>query len=300
MPHVLRCFISAPVNTDTLALRKILEDKGIKVYDAYDFTTGDSIQDTLKKRIKEADFAVIVITEPNPNVFYEMGIFEGKGKPVFVVIGKDSEIPHFVQNYMHLKTSLEDKEVLRISLSRFVDELISKKRVMERKSTTPKPVGARHSLQKYIAAIRQLRSGADSRGIEIEKIALEVFDELGLQFVSGEPNLGDKGVDFAIWEDNLGSSIGNPIFIQTKFGTLTPERIYLAERQLQKYIMKADAKAAILLYLDKKDRRFRKNYSLSPLILRFDFEDFVRDLSQNTFEDVTLAKRNNMVHGIPG
>lgn len=295
MEH-LKCFVSAPASSDTSILRAILREKSVETYDAYDFKIGDSFHDTVKQRIRESDFVIIVITETNPNVFYEMGISEGMGKPIFVILGKDVMSPHFAHNYMHVTTPFEDSDLLRMSLLRFVDELVSKKRRYRKKVPQLKSVGRRDALQMLLGRVCNLRSRGKPR--EIEQVAQQIFSELGLHYVFSESNIRDKGVDFAIWNDSLSWSLGNPLFIEIKSGSLTPEHIYRTERQLQNYLIKSDAKAAILLYLDKKGRRFRENYSFHPLILRYDFEDFVRELSQNSFEDIVLNQRNKMVHGV--
>ncbi|HEY4699401.1 MAG TPA: hypothetical protein VIH27_03415, partial [Nitrososphaerales archaeon] len=117
-------------------------------------------------------------------------------------------------------------------------------------------------------------------------------------FESNRFSSQDKGVDFAIWDENLTFTIGNPLFIELKYGSLTFDQIHKAESQLKEYLARTEAKAAILLYLDKNGRRFRENYLVAPLVLRFEFEDFVRALYHNTFEEVILSKRNRMVHGL--
>jgi hypothetical protein len=122
---------------------------------------------------------------------------------------------------------------------------------------------------------------------------------LNFQF---EPNRftgsGDRGVDYAIWNDNLTFALGNPLLIEIKAGSLTPHIIHTTENRLKHYLAKTNAKSGILLYLDRNGRRFQENYSVDPLILRYDLEDFIEALSKSTFENVVLSKRNEMIHGV--
>lgn len=292
---ISECFISAPANADTTILRNILLEKGIKTYDLYDLSVGKSIQNVLKRKIKEADFCVIVISENNPNVYYELGICDGLGKPIFIIVDKDSNVPFFIQNHMYFKTSLDDSESLKIPISNFIDAIIPKKYLKNKHKKSIFHSLDADSIEYYKKRITEIRQNGTE--FELEKIIEEIFNKLNLQVVKKENFLKDKGVDFALWDDSLSSLIGNPIFIEVKSGQLNYQKIKQSEEQLQNYINETDAKAGILLYLDKNDKRFTDNFSYNPLILRFDFEDFLSQLSLNYFENAILDLRNKIVHG---
>ena len=296
MVKKFKCFISAPADTDTTPLRAVLSQLNVEAYDIYDFQPGEPLNDSLKKRIKDSDFAVIVVNEPNANVFYEMGICEGLGKPLFIIIGKEIKAPYFINKYIHLKTDLRNVDLLKISISRFLESLRSRRS----KPRRSKRIVANRTLEtgeEYLDAVSRLRK--DGSALDVEQLAAQIFSKLDFQF---EPNqfLGgaDSGVDYAIWNDNLAFAVGNPLLIEVEAGSLTPHVIDVTENRLKGYLAKTNAKAGILLYLDRNGRRFRENYSLDPLILRYDLEDFIEALSKSTFEDVVLSKRNEMIHGV--
>lgn len=296
MVKKFKCFVSAPAHTDTSLLRTVLMQLDIETYDIYDFQPGEPFHDLLKKKIKESDFAVIVATEINANVFYEMGICEGLGKPLFIIVGKEMKAPYFVDKYVHLKTDLHNVDLLKISLSKFLENLRSRKSKPRRSKSVAAPRTLRTE-DDYLETIRRMRR--EGSALEVEKLADEVFRKLNFQF---EPNRfmgsGDRGVDYAIWNDNLTLAVGNPLLIEVKTGSLTPQAIHATENRLKEYLARTNAKTGILLYLDRNGRRFREHYSLDPLILRYDLEDFIEALSKSTFEDVVLSKRNNMIHGV--
>jgi hypothetical protein len=292
-----KCFISAPIHTDTSVVRGILAGKGVEAYDAYDFRPGDPIQDALSKKIQEADFVIVVISELNANVFYELGLSEGKGKPIFLIIGKDVDVPHFLLGKPYFRGDVADRDLLAISLSRFTDELLSKRRKLPKRKGRRKSESERlQSINEYIQLISELRAEGNAR--KVEDLAQKIFEKLSVQFESSQFVPQDKGVDFAIWSNDLAFTIGNPIFVELKYGSLTPGTIYRAEDQLKEYLSKSDAKAAILLYLDREGKRFPERYSLSPLIIRLDFEDFVKSLSKHSFTEALLDARNRIVHGV--
>jgi len=296
MGKKFKCFVSAPPQTDISLLRMVLMQLDIEAYDIYDFQPGEPLHDLLKKKIKASDFAVIVATELNANVFYEMGICEGLGKPLFIIVGKEIKAPYFVDKHVHLKTDLRNIDLLKISLSKFLESLRSGK-LKPRRSKTVTTNRKLTTVDDYLNTIRRMRQ--EGSAFEIEKLAAEIFRRLNFQF---EPNPfmggGDRGVDYAVWNDNLTFAVGNPLLIEVKAGSLTPHVIHTTENRLKGYLARTNAQAGMLLYLDRNGRRFGENYSLDPLIIRYDLEDFVEALSESTFEDIVLSKRNKMIHGV--
>lgn len=299
MTKKLKCFISTPASTDISVLRRLLDQLDVEAYDPFDFRVGERSQDLLAKKIKHADFAIIVIFEKNSNVFYEMGICEGLGKPLFVIVGKDIEPPYFVQRHVYLRTDLdlENEDLLKISLTRFIESLRFNKAKPTRKPKKTKSASlSLKSAHEYTNRIENLRSGGPP--VAVEQLAQALLSTLDLQFEPNQFESRDNGVDFAVWDDSLAFAIGNPLFVQVKYGSLTPDQVHQAENQLREYVAKTEAKAAILLYLDKRGRRFNEKYSVAPLVLRFDLEDFVRELSRATFKEVILNQQNKIVHGM--
>lgn len=295
MDKILKCFISAPAGSETNALRNILNQNGVQSVDAFDFNVGDSISATIKSKIKAADFAIVVISSLNANVFYELGICEGLGKPIFIIIDDDKyDAPPFINNYIFLRSSMHDVNFLAISLEKFTTQLRNNKSALRspRKKFRRKAVTSEFSYS--LAHIESMRSQSDPA--ELEKYTHQIFKKLSISVERVSDKA--KGVDFAIWSDSLSNIIGNVVFVELKYGNLNERRIYEAELQLQHYLERSEARSGILLYLDKTGKRFKENYSISPLILRYDLEDFVTQIGNSSFEDTVLSKRNNMVHGI--
>ena len=90
---------------------------------------------------------------------------------------------------------------------------------------------------------------------------------------------------------------GNPIFVEIKAGNLNAQRILQAEQQLLKYINHSEAKAAIILYLDRDNKRFDNIKTNYNSILLFDLEDFINGIASDGFEKTLIDKRNKSVHG---
>lgn len=301
MNEKLKCFISASYDTDLSFVKNILAENNIDTFDLYDFSIGDSVQQILKQKLRQADFALFVVSNDNPNVIYEMGVCEGLGKQHFIFLEKDFKIPFYIENKLFIRTDLRNREFLQLSIQKILHS-VKKKTSKARKSISKeKSREVSHSnktkenLTSYLNQIRNLRESGNGR--ELEYVIEEIFKTIQLNYVENSTNK-DKGVDFALWSDKLGKIVGNPIIVEVKYGNLTSSTFRNAEQQLLRYVDRTDAKVAILLYLDKQGKKYKLQSSLNPLIIGYDIEDFVIDLMNQSFESLILNQRNKIAHGI--
>ena len=287
------CFIAASANSDTLGLREVLRKLHVHHFDAFDFTPGESIPDAITNRIEKADFILALLDEPNANVLFEVGVAVGLKKPVLIIAHPKSDPPSALSGCLVLRASLKDHALLQRSISRFVDDSLSRKRT--RKPKPPAKTTTLRVSQSTLAEFVQLR--ATGKSLLVERLALDLLSSLGLQVVVAPPG-PDTGVDCVVWHESLTHALGNPILVQVKAGDLNLRAIKEAEERLTALIAESDARSAILLYLDKDGQRFDDRFSLSPLVIRCDLEDFAHQLRDAPFEEVLLVARNRMVHGI--
>ena len=297
----LKCFISASYDTDLSFIKNILAENNVETFDLYDFSIGDSIQQILKRKLREADFALFIVSNDNSNVIYEMGVCEGLGKQHFIFLEKDFKVPFYIENKLFIRANLQDRDFLQMSIQKILHSVKNKSYIPKR--TNPKNKSkdlsygddAKTNLTSYLRQVKNLRESGHGR--ELEYVIEEIFKSIRLNYVENSTNK-DKGVDFALWSDELGKIIGNPIIVEVKYGNLTSATFKNAEHQLLRYIDKTDAKVAILLYLDRNGKRHKIKSSLNPLIIAFDIEDFINDLLNQSFENIVLNQRNKIAHGI--
>lgn len=301
MNEKLKCFISASYDTDLSFVKNILAENNIDTFDLYDFSIGDSIQQILKRKLRQADFALFVVSDDNSNVIYEMGVCEGLGKQHFIFLEKDFKVPFYIENKLFIRADLKDKEFLQLSIQKILHSIKRRTSKARKSISKEKPRDltysndAKANLTSYLNQIRNLRKSGSGR--ELEYVIEEIFKTIRLNYVENSTNK-DKGVDFALWSDKLGKIVGNPIIVEVKYGNLSKSTFRNAEQQIIRYIDKTDAKVAILLYLDKRGERYKLKSSLNPLIIGYDIEDFVNDLMNQSFESLVLNQRNKIAHGI--
>ena len=298
----LKCFISASFETETDKIKNVLAENGVDVFDLYDFSIGESIQQILKRKIRQSDFAIFILTEENKNVLYEMGVCEGLGKQHFIFLDKKLTIPFYLTNKLFIHSDLNDRVFLKNSIEKILED-VSKRRLKTSRTTTEKKNqkennynrDIKDNLESYLPQIQRLRE--IGTGMELETIVEDIFKTLKLNYVNNTI-ARNKGVDFALWNDELGRIIGNPIIVEVKYGNLSNSIFENAEHQIRKYIEKSDAKIALLLYLDKGGKRHKIKSSLRPLFISYDLEDFTKELINSSFERIVLNQRNKIAHGI--
>ncbi|EHQ29716.1 TIR domain-containing protein [Mucilaginibacter paludis] len=140
MSNHFKCFLSASYEANVTLVSEILEERQIEVFDLYEHAIGSSFQEILKRKLRQADFAIFVITPNNRNVLYEIGVCEGLGKEYFVIVDKKTEVPFYLENQLSLTANLEDKDFLGLAIDAFLQEWKSKKR---KPTKTPAAKGKR-------------------------------------------------------------------------------------------------------------------------------------------------------------
>jgi len=156
---------------------------------------------------------------------------------------------------------------------------------------------SQHAIQEYLDRVNAIRSS--STPAAFEQFVADVLKALGTGAVRNEFRTSpDRGVDFALWNDRLTPTLGNPLLIDLKHGVLSPERLNEAETALRQAAAKTGARAALLFYLDRGGKRFPSKHRGEPWIMRWDFEEFLHELTHRSFEEAILAKRNKMAHGV--
>ncbi len=85
----------------------------------------DRLLPEILHRIRLSAFLIVDLTELKPNVFYELGYAEGRGKPIVVTARKDTELPFDVKDMPVLFWDAVNQMQLRSKLEKKVREIAS-------------------------------------------------------------------------------------------------------------------------------------------------------------------------------
>lgn len=293
MKSRLKCYISAPANFDLRKVEAILDKQNVEHHSFYDFSIGTTFSDLVRRKIRDSDFIIAVLQSENSNVLFELGVAEGLRKPTFILVDKEFKVPFFLDAKLYYQTNFKDLSLIDLALSNFILDIGGKKKNITRKEDKD-TLTVDETTDKLIR-INHLRKNPNER--EIFALIKETFSKIDIQNVSISESSADKGVDLIIRSKNLTPYFGNPIFVEVKAGNLNAQRILEAQQQLLKYLQNTEAKGAIVIYLDKNNKRFDNTKSIHPSILLFDLEDFINGIASEGFEKLLIEKRNKAAHG---
>ena len=266
----MNCFIS--YNTEegkplSDKVRDILLRNGVNPIDFFDTSIGDSFANEISDKIKRCDMFVGIITNLSPNVYYEIGIAKGLKKPIFVLLDKWLNIyPSFLNDFLYVRANTNDDENIDFAFKQFIKKQ-SKKKLKVAKNTNQyfnnTPLTLPNLWKSSLSEIRK-----NGTALDLENYMLNIINSLNTTSMVVEQ---DKGVDFALWLDDIDPNLGNPVLVEVKFGNITTETLNKGERQLQNHLIKTKSKAGLLLYLDGGGRKFPLGSSLSPLVIKIDY-----------------------------
>jgi hypothetical protein len=272
----------------------MLDRLKIEYHNFYDFSVGTSFSDLIKRKIRESDFVLALINDNNQNVLFELGVAQGLNKPMFLLVKKDVKLPFYLEDKLYFQTDWDkDTDLIELSLKNYIDD-ISKKTSKVKKQTK----GFNLTIDEtndFVIQIKKFRK--EIKEADLINLLMQVFSKLKINAVSEMLTDNKARVDIAVINENLSQYFGNPLLFEVKSGILTNSRIESAENQLQKYIELTDAKAGVLLYLDRENKRFEYGNRINPFILRFDIEDFILGVASEGFEKLLIKTRNELVHG---
>ena len=105
-----RCFVISPIGQPGSEVRKhadyvfkyiikpAMADCGVDAFRADQVVKIGKISDHMFNAILKEDFAIAVLTDHNPNVFYELAVAQAAARPVIMMIQKGQSIPFDIKD----------------------------------------------------------------------------------------------------------------------------------------------------------------------------------------------------------
>jgi len=277
----ISCFIIAPPGQLSDLLRHQLNQEGVICLrlDVSDPSWQPSVQVT--SLIERADFvAAILESEPSPNLFFELGLALGKGKPL-LVFNDSSKVPSALSSATTALTSAirtDGWKDLRRAFLRTVKPSHSEpKRKTLKKSS-------RQSWRNLGSEFEKLRTGAtDVEPRRFERLVEHAFQLAG--FPISQAPTPDFGADFALTSPKLLRSLGLPLLIEVKNNNRVPIQQKAIDR-LDQLIAEGRGGAALLTTTVQLVSSIRLNLR-HPIVI-VPFNEVLDWLENGTFEDEFL------------
>jgi len=117
----------------TSVLRPVLEESGFKVMRADIIPSSSAFIEDIHSHIKSADLIVVEATEPNLNVYYELGAaFAHQSADIILLTQRPDQLPSDTRGYRHLVYHGSKLKDLRMSFIRWVENTASYRRFKQR------------------------------------------------------------------------------------------------------------------------------------------------------------------------
>ena len=210
---------------------RALEDLGqlgeFRIETIGDFHNVDSISQAVWDLINLVDVVVAYISKGQGNIYYEIGLAHGAGKPVILVLDDAvlEQAPLAGQRVIQINSSIDTPQSLAFRLK----EAITEASIRDRPFSGPRVHTENQSA--YISGDFDMSSVGDfqslfthegaERGLRFERWFASIAQAVpGWDVVESENHTGsDRGFDLVIWnsrEDSDLSTLGNPIAIELK------------------------------------------------------------------------------------
>lgn len=200
-----------------------------------DFHAVDSMDQAIWSLIKLVDVVVASLEKGSANLYYEIGLAHGVGKPVIVVAHENfPELPPLLasQRIIRISDRIDSVETLTFRLKEALDEALTRRRPYSG-PRTPSAVSSSYSSTHAQANVGDFRSlfahEGPARGQRFERWFTEMARSVpGWEVIEADRRRGpDAGFDLVIWnsrEESELQALGNPIAVEMKaIGGMTTE-----------------------------------------------------------------------------
>jgi hypothetical protein len=277
-----RCVIAAPAGLDLKALPDVLSERDISWEWAREAAGG--LLNPLDA-ISSADFLIGIFTGSrwDHQVFYEVGIAIGLGKPIFLIT-KGHPLPLDLNQFPVNKIPLAARRALALHLDIFL-------RIPARESVRP-------DVQQSPAVVpmEPPDGGVQFVGSALERRVYNIIETYGGRAVAQPDTSPDTKYrpDMLAWLGNQDAELLDPTVIEIK-GRVDPRETRRLEERLLAFMQSAGVRTAFVLTAEMPPRLRPR---LSPYVFWLSVDDFERLASQARLGAYVRETRNRVVHGL--
>jgi nucleoside 2-deoxyribosyltransferase len=286
-------FISAPFTIDTSPLVHAVEKRGLEAIRINELGAGMRISDLLRQSMGRADYVIAVIgNTPNANVWYELGMASGLGKPVLLLASHDGAIPVAATGLTYLKADADNQKAIEFGLDQLLAAPKASAAVQSAPDRETHAIGA--AADRLLAMLENSRETSNVRESQIIDIISMAIKESGVSTLSKESS-GDarRIADIAVWSSDFEPWIGNPLIIEVKTTLHGRNAFEKAIKQVSQMVDETRSRCGLLLYVAAKPIVLY-GASYDPRVVVMSVEDFIGGLRDAGLGDLLLRTRNEI------
>jgi hypothetical protein len=286
--------ISAPAHVDTSVIRKEFENRGVTVFspDELDLP-GRNLSEIVREAIERADLVVAVVdsSAASNNVFFEVGFAQAMRKPTFVLLtGDASSTPWLSSGIPYFRFDPEKSTGLDFGISQILSVAQHGKKPPSKPAKRTHPLG-----DQAINLLHQLHETGDTITSEqFETLIASAIRASGAANVS-EGRATDRGIDLAVWLEELSPWLGNPVAVQLRLNVRNIPDATQAIRELEQAMARSDIPWGLLIYLTATTDL--DHVVCMPNVLIVSAEQLLKRLQHASFADLVRQLRHQRIHG---
>ena len=252
----------------------------------------------IKRSMRDVDFvfAVIDAKQDSANVFVALGVAFGVGRPVFIVVTPNSDLPLGLKGITAVKAEPSDVQAIEFHLDIFLKEGLKRRR---RQHFVPRDkLKVQLSDQRTIADPYRQRLLSSRNESELEERIAKFLEQHGYQTIEQGEKIGRFRPDIAMWLKESSSTLGSQLLIEVKSGQRRAQVERKIANQLRQYLLDVDAQSGLVLWQEMRDDEEPRVQPGYPLIFSLSVPAFLRLVENGELEPTLVRQRNRHVHGI--
>jgi hypothetical protein len=271
------CFVVAPYELPLGNFLESLRKEQIEPFFISDLLKfGRLAISNIRSAFRSVDLVIALLVDGHSldNVFFEIGVAIGLGRPVMLFATSSLRLPSdlagFEVNYVDLSNLENTIPIIKKSLEKKVrDEVVSFARSDARSDRMP-PRLTGLMLRNTVQNIRNIWSHSRDP-VQLEAELSKLLTDIGWTVVEARSSVRDRAPDLAVWIDEVQKEVGNPLAVEIK-SSLRAADLSRVVSQLSRYLSSGGAKAGIIFYGGPELSLDRNVAQSSPPIFAFSFD----------------------------
>lgn len=289
------CYISAPGDSSLAALRHALLERGISLVNPQSSAGDPQLSSELIATLSRADLVIGILSRERRSdwTLFELGVAWSAGRQVLLVVAPGASLspPAGLNGVLQVRANPSNIEAITFALDQLQAAPDSRTSRSSHQST--RPVGR---------AIADLKAEAldaiQSRdGLALERVVHSALQRAQLDAIADETLSREAKADFAVWVDELTSTVGNPLLIEVKLRLLGTHAMREAAGKFSAAILASGTRFGLLLYGEGPEPR-KLGSSIPFNVLALSVADLLDGLATRSFPSIVSHLRNQRVHGV--
>lgn len=252
-------------------------------------TPGTSWVQSLQRCIHGVDLVIGIIADrwKSTQAWFEMGVASALGKPTFLFLAPGLPIDLIPPSGIpYLRIDFSNEQSVRFGIQQVLSLSWNEDARQFNEGFTTHPIG--------MVADEILAKLTDASGRELELLIYEAVKASGAVHIAVAPEADDRGIDIAVWSNDLEPTIANPLLIECKTSLRSQADVNEAIGRMYRALSPIQNGCGLVIY--KEAREVPTIASGAYPIVFISAEEFIHGLRSTGLAEFVRKLRNVAVH----